>query len=283
MSKIKLVAFDLDGTTVPMGGTIPSDRFCNCVSRGLAAGVVFVPFTGRSMTTIPPQILDIPGIRYLSFSNGGGVFDTVTQSYLYQELMPVETCVETLHYLAPYDLAVQVFTNGMIMLERHVYENPERYPLMPHHRQSVLDGTAILVDDMVEYILENRPNIDKINIVKVLGKTREQIIADLGKNPNVTVVSSGGVNLEVNSLNTNKGNALHFLANHLGIDLKHVMALGDNDNDTAMLKTAGLGVVVANASDAAKATADFVTEAQDKDGAAIAIERFVLDDCTATL
>lgn len=73
-----------------------------------------------------------------------------------------------------------------------------------------------------------------------------------------------------------KGDALERLAHHLSIRRDQTMAIGDNDNDVSMLKWAGLGVAVGNASDHAVDVAKWVAPDFDDDGAAVAIERFVL-------
>ena len=46
------------------------------------------------------------------------------------------------------------------------------------------------------------------------------------------------------------------------------MAFGDGGNDIAMLKHAGVGVAMGNASEEVKACADMVTESVDNDGIA---------------
>lgn len=48
------------------------------------------------------------------------------------------------------------------------------------------------------------------------------------------------------------------------------------DNDTCMVADAGVGVAMANGSDATRAAADFVTASNDKDGIAIFIEEHLL-------
>ena len=55
------------------------------------------------------------------------------------------------------------------------------------------------------------------------------------------------------------------------------MAVGDQDNDVPMITWAGVGVAMGNSSPAAKAAADWVAPPLAEDGAAAAIERFVLD------
>ncbi len=56
------------------------------------------------------------------------------------------------------------------------------------------------------------------------------------------------------------------------------MAIGNGDNDYDMIKDAGFGVAVDNASDLAKSAADYITLSCKNDGAAIAIEKFILED-----
>ena len=56
-----------------------------------------------------------------------------------------------------------------------------------------------------------------------------------------------------------KGSALPILAKSLGVDMKNTIAVGDYDNDITMLKAAGVGYAVSNATAAAKAAADKIT------------------------
>ena len=62
----------------------------------------------------------------------------------------------------------------------------------------------------------------------------------------------------------------------LGIKREEIMACGDGDNDTVMLSEVGFGVAMANAEEQVKAAADYITESNDEEGVAKAIEKFVL-------
>ena len=55
-----------------------------------------------------------------------------------------------------------------------------------------------------------------------------------------------------------------------------VMAIGDGDNDVDMLAWAGLGVAMGDGQEETKAIADVVAPSFDEDGAAWAVERYVL-------
>ncbi len=58
------------------------------------------------------------------------------------------------------------------------------------------------------------------------------------------------------------------------------MAIGDNANDAGMLQWAGIGVAMANASPRAREAADYVTDANDADGAAKAIAKLIVGPAT---
>ena len=101
--------------------------------------------------------------------------------------------------------------------------------------------------------------------------------ADLESLPFVEVSSSLDRNLELNRKGGNKGNGLKALAKYLNLNINQVMALGDSDNDITMIETAGLGIAMANAVPEIIKVADGVTDSNDEDGVAHAIERWVLN------
>ena len=91
------------------------------------------------------------------------------------------------------------------------------------------------------------------------------------------MTSSLPTNLELNAGGVNKGRGLLALAKALGFAREQVMACGDSGNDAAMLKAVGLGVAMGNATPDILAAADAVTDTNDRDGVAKALERFVLN------
>lgn len=75
----------------------------------------------------------------------------------------------------------------------------------------------------------------------------------------------------------NKGAAVRYLAEEvLGLKANNVMAIGDNFNDVEMIEYAGIGVAMGNAPEAVQAIAQWVAPSVEIDGAAAAIEEFVL-------
>ena len=92
----------------------------------------------------------------------------------------------------------------------------------------------------------------------------------------VSAVWSSKTSMEITHPDANKGNGLAALCRLLDIPAENAMALGDSGNDESILRAAGLGVAMGNAPDFIQAIADVVTEPHDRDGAAIAIEKYCL-------
>jgi len=83
--------------------------------------------------------------------------------------------------------------------------------------------------------------------------------------------------LEIISKGVDKATALLALGQQLGIAPSEMIAIGDMDNDIAMLQMAGLGIAMGNAPANVQAEADWVTYTNNQDGIAVAIEKLKAD------
>lgn len=88
---------------------------------------------------------------------------------------------------------------------------------------------------------------------------REVLRKELMAIPELSISSSMYNNLEVNAKGADKGSALLWLADYLGIDREETMSFGDGENDIPMIQAAGIGVAMENALDTVKAAADMIT------------------------
>lgn len=91
----------------------------------------------------------------------------------------------------------------------------------------------------------------------------------------MTLVRSKDEYLEVIPAGAGKDTAMRALCEALGLTPAEVIALGDHDIDAPLLRAAGLGIAVGNASPIARAAADEVTASCDEDGVAHAIYRHI--------
>ncbi len=81
--------------------------------------------------------------------------------------------------------------------------------------------------------------------------------------------------LEITRREADKATALEALGRRLGVSLMEMAAIGDGENDAAMLREAGLGIAMGQAPSSVKELADWVTDSNDRGGIAAAVERLI--------
>ena len=89
------------------------------------------------------------------------------------------------------------------------------------------------------------------------------------------MVRTAAFYLEIIPRRINNGQGIADICRALGMRPSDVIAFGDAENDIPMLRAAGMGVAMGNASEAAKAAADFVTLSNNDDGIAAALEKLL--------
>ena len=92
-----------------------------------------------------------------------------------------------------------------------------------------------------------------------------------------TIVKSTPFYLEILKKTANKGIAVTHLAEKLGLSKEETMAIGDEENDRAMLEVVGSPVVMKNGNPEIKKIAKHITKSNDESGVAYAIRKWVLD------
>ncbi len=86
--------------------------------------------------------------------------------------------------------------------------------------------------------------------------------------------------LDVTHPDANKGAVLHYFSREYDIPLERIATLGDQPNDMLMFTDAGMSIAMGNAGEEVQRAATHVTESNEDEGFAIAIERYVLGDAT---
>ncbi len=262
---IKLVAIDLDDTLLNKSLTV-SPRAAQAIRQAVEQGTVVTVATGRMYQSALPYArqleLDVPLITY----NGAlikAVFSGKT--FFHQPILPNIAA----------DILALCRENGWHI---HSYINDNLYVAEMNEKTQIyvkIAGvTPIVMGDKL-YDLKEAPT--KMLIVD--DPERMGQIADIFHRRfanQVYITSSKPKFLEFTHPQVNKGWAVSFLGEMLGIDRDEIMAVGDSGNDVPMLEYAGLGVAMGNAKPAVKAAADVVTLSSDDDGVAEAIEKYVL-------
>ena len=275
MGEYKLFAFDLDGTMLGKDGSL-SPKGEKALTAAAAQGVELVPTTGRILGFLPESLTRLPFIRYVVTSNGAAVYDLSSEKRLYSCLLSWQLAVEVLDILREYPIFVEIYAQGRPVLRRgDLVRAWEEYGF-PERKRMYLKKDYLQVQSLRQYIKETQISPEKINLPYIPEELRGEIKERLSQNKNLKLVSSIFDNLEINAAGCHKGAALAALGKILNISRENTAAIGDNGNDREMLEYAGLSIAMGNATEEIKKIAKATTASCEEDGAALAIENYIL-------
>lgn len=275
--KIRMIAFDLDGTTLQRGNLL-SERNRQAMEKAAEAGVYVVPSTGRIVSFLPSCLTELPGIRYAITSNGAAVWDMQENRRICANLIDPETTLRVAQIAAEYKIYMELYVNGRSITRRGDPEKAGSVFGFPPEKLFFTKKDYVFVDDFAAYIRDENVHPEKINFMYVPEDIRDAFYARLQALGTLEITYSNVDNFELNAKGCDKGTGLLAFCTVLGMDPAETMAIGDNGNDLGMLREAGLAVAVDNAIDAVKAVCDVVVADYREDGFAEAVERFVLGE-----
>lgn len=273
--EVKLIALDLDGTTLGEKGISGDTR--SVLEAAITKGVHVVIATGRTFTALPEDIYGIRGLEYVITSNGAHITYLPENRLIYSNCISAEAVVRVRKILESNSMyPVEIFTGGRAYIDEAVFrdlmENGSDYMNAEYIRR-----TRTPVPRIYDFLEDNKESIENINIhIRSLEEKRE-FWKFMDTQEGITATSSFIYNIEIGGATTSKADAIAKLCERTGVKEENVMACGDSPNDIAMIKAAGLGVAMGNAEEEVKAAADFVTLSNLDDGVAFAVKRFVLD------
>ena len=275
MPDIRLIALDLDGTLLNSDKEL-TERNRAALAAAAEAGVEIVPATGRFYRGMPAVIRELPFVRYAVTINGAQVLDVRTGETLYAAEIPTEEALSFLSYLDTLPVIYDCYAGGGGYMTDAMQRRAADYISNARSLDMVLRLRSP-VPELKAYLAENRLSPQKIQLFTRDIPLRDALVGELAERyPRLAVTTSLPNNIEINSMDADKGKALLGLAERLGVDRAQTAAFGDALNDLTMLRAAGTGVAMGNAHPALKEAADAVTADCDHDGVAEYIEHAIL-------
>ncbi len=268
----KLVASDMDETFLDGGHHIPSPNI-EALRRLRELGVLFVPSSGRGYRSIldnfegvDPALLE--GSYVVSY-NGAFVYrygnpDPLTEHHLDHDLAEClwELGVRRGLAMHAYDTDSHVFVRNVPKVEQ-VYLSSLRH-IVPFEDE---DLSRVPVLPKLIFMSEDFAWLHDFG--------RDVVRPMLGAKADITY--SSGRYLEVVPKGVNKGTGLGDLARIAGVGIDETVGFGDSANDLEMIRAAGLGVAVANASDDLRPYCDLILDTHADQGALPELVRRVIE------
>ena len=262
---IKLIVSDLDGTLLNSDHMV-SARTRRAIEATRRAGIRFTLASGRSYqsmrTWADDLTIDVPIISY----QGALITDPLSRESIYKKVFPSELVREVCDFCQQRHLSLTFYANDEIYVADKQQSDDfyEAWFGLPWH---VVQGDLAqsLPCAPIKFII--------IGSQSELDAVEPELEAALGGR--MEILRSHAYFLEGLALGVNKGTALAWLAEQLGVAQNETLAIGDNGNDIAMLEWAGCGVVMGSALPRVKAAANRETLSCDEDGVALVIEELV--------
>lgn len=273
MHKIGMIALDLDGTLLNSNKELSAGNLA-ALQRAANAGIEIVPTTGRFYGGMPEVIRNLPFVRYAITVNGAEVADLKTGEVIYKAEIPWQQAVEIMTLLDDFPVIYDCYMDNAAWMTAEQKKHIDRIVASPHYR-TMLHELRQPVPELKEYLTNLKHDVQKVQLFTDQPELWTRMMKELPERfENLCVSSSVSDNVEINQVHANKGEALHALADHLGLPYEATIAFGDGLNDLSMLRDAGIGVAMENACDEAKEIADGITLSCDEDGVAYGINKY---------
>ncbi len=265
----RLVIFDLDGTVLTPEKKL-TPRFKQAVKHAARRGVMIALASGRSLDSV----LDV--LRQLPLGDTPGYAIACNGAIIWSQ--PAGRCIAS-ECLGHLDVLLLTALGRRLGYACYLLDNNQlrtdfltasgagahlfsRLPVekLPDGWQSTPRRPPKMMFIERKEIIDMLPSLIPADIAGQYHFVRSE--------PNYYEVMKKGVH---------KGSACRTLAAYLNITAADIIAVGDEQNDKEMLLFCGVGVAMGNATPEIKSLADWITDNNEKDGAAKVLEHFIVN------
>ena len=288
----KIVAIDLDGTMLNSYGIV-TENTKNEIKKVIENGTDVIIASGRPVDSIKTIAQEIGSKKYFIAGNGSIIYDIQNQEIIYEKFLSKEKVLEIIKICEENSISYNIYT------ENEILATSLKYNVLYYHKENLKKEeskkTKInLVKNMYEYV----KNADKEKFLKITicDKNSSIFHAIIKKLKDINeidvlevshmskkVIKQGTEEIpveyfytEITADKVDKWYAVKFLMEKLELTQDEVMAIGDNLNDKKMIENAGMGIAMKGSTPEIKALAQYVTDANDQDGVAKVLEKYVL-------
>jgi hypothetical protein len=263
--KISLVLADVDGTLLTAGKVLTA-RAVGAVNALHASGIAFAITSGR-----PPRgmsmLIDPLALRTPIAGFNGGVFVKPDMTIVAEHVLPADVAARAMEIILHHGMDVWVYSG------KDWFVRDADAPHVAREQWTVKFGPAVVEDF----------NGVAGSAVKIVGVSDDHdLVARCEKDAqdalgaNASAARSQLYYLDVTHPDANKGTVVKTLSKLLAIPPTEIATIGDMPNDVLMFRNGGISIAMGNANPQVQATADLVTDANDDEGFAKAMERFIL-------
>jgi Cof subfamily protein (haloacid dehalogenase superfamily) len=268
---IRLVLADVDGTLVTQQKVL-TEKTKEVVGKLREAGIMFATTSGRPPAGMQMVIKDVNLTTVVAGFNGG-VFVTPRLDPIVTRDLPKDAAARALELISEHGLVAWLYTDTVW------YVKDPKGPHVDRESRTVGFGPEI-TSNYSPYIGQTAKIVGVSNDHEAVAACEKVVQEELGHQ--VSAARSQPYYLDVTHPAANKGSVVDFLSAAYLIPASSVATIGDMPNDVLMFENSGMSIAMGNASKEVQAQANFVTDSNEEEGFAHAIERFVLNQTTSS-
>ncbi len=273
--KYKLVAIDLDGTLLNEKKKIPAENKV-ILKELMSSGVEVIIATGRRYYSAKKLISELELTDSTIMANNGTIVrdlrtDNLIKSRCFEhedfysliregKQRNLHAITHVDHFSEGYDILVE-FEKNDIKYKNYLGDIANRYRTIENLlKYANPKALAIVYTGEFEQLKEFQENLN----LKYKGKFNAYLMHNL---------ASVGTMLEIINASGSKWVSIMEYALGKGIKSEEIIAIGDDNNDIEMIKNAGLGIAMKNATKEVKAAANIISEkTNDESGVGIVLK-----------
>lgn len=260
--KYKMVAIDLDGTLLNEEKKVSSENKA-VLKELMSRGVEVIIATGRRYYSAKELVSELEMKNSIIMANNGSIVrDMVTDNSIKTKYFEhddfynliregksrsLDAITHVDHYIEGYDILVE-FEKTDKRYKNYLKDIANRYrridDLLKYSNPKAL---SIIYTGELKQLMEFQENLNS----KYRGKYNAYLMHNL---------KNVGTMLEVINASSSKWISILEHAVFQGIKSEEIIAIGDDNNDIEMIKNAGLGIAMRNATKEVKSAADMVSE-----------------------
>jgi Cof subfamily protein (haloacid dehalogenase superfamily) len=261
MTRIALVVSDVDGTLLTKDKVL-TDAARAAVRKLHDTGIGFTIVSSRPTIgmgfLIEPLEIKLP----IGAFNGSSIVDSKLRP-IEQHLIPPAVAQRSLDVLTTFGVDIWLFSN-----DRWYARNPAG-EYVPHEKLAIKTDPTI-VTDFTPHLTEACKIVGASSDFARLQRCEAAMKEAVGRE--ATAVRSQNYYLDVTPPGHDKGTFVAAMLKRLGISSDAVATIGDMENDLPMFAKSGVSFAMGNAADGIKQHATHVTDSNEHDGFAAAIE-----------
>jgi hypothetical protein len=263
---VRLVIADVDGTLVTQEKVL-TPRAVEAVSKLRAAKIKFVVTSGRPprgmAMLVEPLKLDEP----LAAFNGGVLTQPDLTTVVGQNFLAPTVVSQVVRLILDHKLDAWVYT------DKDWFVRDVNAPHVAREQWTVKFPPAVTgnIEGITDRVVKVVGVSDDLEAVKRCEKDTQDACG-----ANASAARSQPYYLDVTNPKANKGEVVRIFSELLKIPVEAIATIGDMPNDVLMFKKSGVSIAMGNASQEVQKSATYVTDSNEDEGFAKAMEKFVL-------